>query len=338
MTTIKKSKIAVLGAGAFGTALAKVLAEVHDISIWTRDERVAQSLTKNHQHPTRLTGIFFPSNVRASTNLPEVLANSSLVISALPLISLREVWIQARNYIEARAYIMSVTKGIEDKSLALPAHILRSLLGSQAIERLAFLSGPNFAQELAMGLPTAATIAAEHEEVALHVQRMISVESFRSYVSTDVLGVEVGGAIKNVIAIAAGIVHGLNLGQNAQAALITRGIAEMTRLAVAMGAKPATLAGLSGLGDLVLTCSSGMSRNFRFGVALAQGKDFSTALKDIKQTVEGVNTAKSARLLSNKYNVEMPICESVHRILFNGSPPEQVVYGLMTTKLKYELS
>jgi len=333
---INRKKMAVLGAGAFGSAFAKLLSVNYDISLWARDLELVQAINLAHQHPKRLAGVFFPKNVTATANMEEALADSILVISALPLVSLRSVWTQATQFLPPDAYILSLTKGIEQETLELPAGILQQILPSSACARLTFLSGPTFAQELAAFMPAAATLAAIELQTALDVQKMISLETFRTYVSTDVAGVELGGALKNVIAIAAGIGHGLNLGQNAQAALITRGIAEVARLAVAMGAQPLTLAGLSGLGDLVLTCSSTMSRNFRLGSNLSLGMNLEAALLDIGQTVEGVNTAKSARQLSQKFSIEMPISESVYSVLFEGVPSRQAAYDLMTRKLTHE--
>lgn len=332
----QKQKIAILGAGVFGTALAKVWSDSYDVSLWSNDEQSTASINDTHQHPS-LAGIILPANISASTNLNTSVKDSTLVVSALPLIALREVWTQAAPLLSPQAYVLSVSKGVEENTLKLPGQILQQFLSKEASSRLGILSGPTFAQELALGLPTVATIAAAHEKTAEEIQKMISVDSFRAFVSTDMIGVEVGGALKNVIAIAVGICHGLKFGHNAQAALITRGIAEVARLAVAMGAQPATLAGLSGLGDLILTCSSTMSRNYRFGVAVAHGKDVQSALSTIGQTVEGLNTAKSARALSEKFSIDMPICESVYRILFEKSAPSKVLYGLMNSSLKHEL-
>lgn len=330
-------KVAVLGAGAFGTALAKLLAARYEVALWTRSTDLATTINSTHLHPARLKGIFLPDNIRACTELELAVESSSLIISALPLVSVVEVWRRAHQYMAPNALLLSVTKGIEEKTLRRPAEIFHEILSPAEFRRLSAMSGPTFAQELAAGLPAAATLASVDEKVGVELQQMISVDNFRVYLSADIAGVELGGALKNVIAIASGIGHGLNLGQNAQAALITRGIAEVTRLAVAMGADPSTLAGLSGLGDLVLTCSSTMSRNFRLGVALSQGVDITEAVAQINETVEGVNTAKSVCLLGAKYQIEMPISEGIQRILFEQASPRQILYDLMTRKLKHEL-
>jgi glycerol-3-phosphate dehydrogenase (NAD(P)+) len=329
--------VCVLGAGSFGTALAKVLAEGgHAVRLWARDPVVVETIRTEHRHPRRLKNIRLPSGLRATTSLAEGLAGASLVVSSLPTPAVRPVWGEAAPFVEEGASILSVSKGIETGTLALVSDILVQVVPSSARARLAYLSGPSFAVEMAKRLPTAVTIASLDEAVAAHVQRIVSTDYFRAYTTTDVLGVELGGALKNVIAIASGTAAGLGFGQNTAAALITRGLAEISRLAVKLGAMPQTLMGLAGMGDLVLTCTSSTSRNYTVGFHLGQGKKLDDILAGLGEVAEGVNTAQAVRALSAREGVEMPIADAVHRLLFQGSDARDEVIGLMGRKLKKE--
>lgn len=329
--------VAVLGAGSFGTALAKLLAEGgHAVRLFARDPAVAKAITDEHRHPRRLTGVRLPAGLRAVTDVKEAVKGAGLVVSSVPTISVRSVWSEAGGALDDGAYVMSATKGIENGSLMLVSEILEAAVPERARARLCYLSGPSFALEMARRLPTAVTIAAEDEAVAAHVQAIISTDYFRAYTTTDVVGVELAGALKNVIAIAAGTADGLGFGANTQAALITRGLAEMSRLATRMGARPLTMSGLAGVGDLVLTCTGQLSRNRTVGFQLGQGKTLDQILQDLGQVAEGVNTARSVHDLMKREDVEMPISAAVYRLLFEGSDPREEVYGLMGRKLKAE--
>jgi len=249
----------------------------------------------------------------------------------------RPVWADARKVLRDNALIVSATKGIENGTLMLVSDILREMIPVEAHARVAFLSGPSFALELARRLPTAVTIAAEDEAIANRVQEIVSTDYFRAYTTTDVLGVELGGSLKNVMAIAAGVADGLGFGMNTAAAIITRGLAEMARLAVKMGARPLTLAGLAGMGDLVLTCTGSLSRNRTVGVQLGQGKKLDEILEQLGETAEGVHTSKSLHDLAKREGVDMPIAEAVHRLLFEGTDPRDELYDLMGRKLRAEI-
>lgn len=329
--------VGVLGAGSFGTALAKLLAEGgHRVCVWARDPAVVKSINEEHRHPRRLTDVRLPPGLIATTDLAECMKGASLIVSGVPTVAVREVWERAREHLESDTLIVSATKGIENETLMLISDILRDVLPAEAHGRLTYLSGPSFALELCRRLPTAVTIAAEDESVAEQVQRIISTDYFRAYTTTDVVGVELGGALKNVIAIAAGAADGLGFGLNTRAALITRGLAEITRLAVKMGARPLTLAGLAGMGDLVLTCTGSLSRNRTVGFQLGQGKKLDAILQELGEVAEGVNTTRAVRDLSRREEVEMPICEGVYSLLFEDVDARDAVYALMGRRLKAE--
>lgn len=333
---MSKLKISVLGAGAFGTALAKVMSDAgHEVLLWARDAKVVNSINETHYHPNRLKGVELGS-VIATTNEQEACQGAHLIISGLPMSALREVLTRLSPYITSGTYIVSTTKGIEPQTLYLPNQILCDVFPQSEWRYLSYLSGPSFALEIAKGLPCAVTVAAEDAHIAQQVQEIISTDKFRAYVTTDVVGVELGGALKNVIAIAAGAVQGMGFGNSALAGLITRGVAEMTRLAVKMGGHPQTLAGLSGLGDLVLTCTGDLSRNRAVGFGLAQGKSLQDILAELGQVAEGVQTAKSVVDLASRYDVEMPICECVYQALYAGLSVQEAMTALMTRPLRHE--
>lgn len=274
--------VAVLGAGAFGTALAKLLAEGgHRVTLYTRDPKVARAIQEEHRHPRRLKEVRLPPGLLATTHLAEAMCDATLVVTAVPTASTRALWEAAADHLPKDALIVSATKGIEVGTLKLVSDVLKDVLPEDAHGRLSYLSGPSFALELCRRLPTAVTIAADEEAVAERVQKIVSTDYFRAYTTTDVVGVELGGALKNVIAIATGAADGLGFGLNTRAALITRGLAEITRLAVKMGARPLTLAGLAGMGDLVLTCTGALSRNRTVGFQLGQGKKLEQILDDL---------------------------------------------------------
>lgn len=329
--------VCVLGAGSFGTALAKLLAEGgHSVRLVARDPVVVDSIINDHKHPRRLKGIRLPPGLKATTSIAEGVRGASLVVSSVPTVAVRTVWQEAGAVLDEGAYVMSATKGIENGTLKIVSQILEEVVPAHAHTRLCYLSGPSFAIEMARRLPTAVTIAANEEATAAHVQNIISTDYFRAYTTTDVMGVELGGALKNVVAVASGCAAGLGFGQNTMAALITRGLAEIGRLAIKMGASPMTLAGLAGMGDLVLTCTSPTSRNYTVGLQLGQGKKLEQILKDLGEVAEGVNTARSVKDLAVREGVEMPIADAVHRLLFEGTDPKDEVSGLMGRKLRKE--
>jgi glycerol-3-phosphate dehydrogenase (NAD(P)+) len=331
-------RVAVIGSGTFGTACASALAaNCDEVWLWGRDPALIAAISTRHENPTYLPGLKLPPNVRSTTALEEALERTQLVVSATPSHTTREVMTQAAPYVPPHVPVVTVTKGIENETLRTMTEVLEDCLPEALHRYIAVLSGPSFAKEMVRRMPTVVTVAAQWERVARQVQSAFQTDSFRVYTSNDVVGVQYGGALKNVIAIAAGISDGLGFGDNARAALITRGLAEITRAAVRAGANPLTLSGLSGLGDLVLTCTGELSRNRQVGLALGRGRTLQQILEEMKQVAEGVRTARSARDLSQKLAVEMPICEQVYSITYEGKNPRTAVVELMRRAPKPEL-
>lgn len=325
---MNSKKVAVVGAGAFGVAWAKTMADLgFEVALWSR----------SGSRTERLGSIQLPSNVQTLTTLAETLQNAPWVISTLPMSALREVWTLARPLLHPDAKIISTTKGVEPETLHFSSSLLLEVLGESWRNNLVFLSGPTFALEMAQRKPTALTLASESPAAAKAVQSLISCSFLRAYTTNDVIGVEVAGAFKNVIAIAAGIVDGMELGQNAKAALITRGLGEMTRLAVALGGTFSTLSGLSGAGDLMLTCYGTLSRNRQVGYELSRGKKLPDVIASLSQVAEGVYTAKSARELAERLNLQLPICDAVYRLIYEAAPVQNLLQDLMSRPLGDEL-
>jgi len=332
-----KRAAAVLGAGAWGTALAKALADKGmPVELWTRRGEHAALLNATRENQRYLPGAKLPPNLHATSDLGRALTDAELVVIAVPSHALRGVIVDARPLFPKDVPIVSATKGIENESLMLMGEVLADVLGEEVTPRLVYLSGPSFAQEVAQGLPTAAVVASTNTDVAKHVQRLFASDRLRMYTSDDPIGVEVGGAMKNVIAIAAGACDGLGYGHNARAALITRGLAEIGRLAVAKGGNRMTLAGLAGLGDLVLTCTGALSRNRTVGYEMGKGRKLEDVLASLGHVAEGVKTTKSAHQLAQKLGVEMPITRAVHAALYDGKSPQEAVVELMTRDLRAE--
>lgn len=333
----KLEKVTVVGGGAFGVALAKLAADKsEEIALWARDAKVCASINQNRHHPTRLSNITLPRNVTALADLKLALVDARTVILALPMEALKPVLKQAHKLFSDDAVIVCTAKGIDEEGLALPSDVLKSCLRANLADRACFLSGPSFAVELALGLPTALTLASHDKKAAVLFQESFSRETCRLYRSDDVTGVCVGGALKNVIAIAAGACTGLGLGRNALASLITRGLAEISRLAIAMGGRQATISGLSGAGDLILSCTDDMSRNHRLGTLLADGMPLEQALQMIASVVEGSKTTRAIPRLVAKYGIDMPICMAVYRVLYEGLSTQIAISSLLERRLKEE--
>ncbi len=331
------SRVAVVGAGAWGTALAHLMAHKgHQVRLWAFEPEVAQEIEEQHDNRSYLPGVALPDSLHATSSLAEALADGELVIVVVPSHVLRGVMAQAAPHLPERVPIVSATKGIENDTLMTTCEVLEDVLPMVYHPMLAFLSGPSFAREVAQMQPTAVSVASRFDKVAEQVQERMSSSYFRIYTTTDVAGVELGGALKNVIAIASGAASGMGLGYNATAALITRGLAEISRLAVERGANPLTLAGLSGMGDLVLTCTGALSRNRQVGQKLGQGMKLADIVRDMRQVAEGVKTARSAHHLAQREGVEMPITAMVYRMLYDDLPVPEAVVGLMSRRLKKE--
>ena len=329
--------IGVVGAGGWGTALAKLLADRGEhVTLWCHGADSFRELHERRENLTYLPGIPLPANIEVTQSLDGTLNGKSLVICAVPSHAVREVFSAAIGKVPTTAMLLCGTKGLEEGSLKTMGELLLDILGHNRKKHLAFLSGPTFASEVARQRPAAVTVAAYDEKAAKSIQEIFSSPNFRVYTSQDVIGVQMGGVIKNVIAIAAGISDGLRLGQNARAALITRGLAEMTRLAVRMGAEPMTLAGLPGLGDLILTCTGDLSRNRAVGLQIAAGKNLEEIARVTRTVAEGIRNTRSLYSLAARLGLEMPIVEQMYRVLYESKRPAEAVRDLMQRSLKPE--
>ncbi len=330
------SSYTVLGAGSWGTTLAQVLAlKGSSVRLWAREPEVVESISRDRENSLFLPGVRLSEKISPFNGLKEAVEGAEFIVSVVPSHGLRDVLSEAREHIRQGAIIVSATKGIEEKGLLTPSGIIKEALSGKDVSIVA-LSGPSFAAEVSKMLPTALSAASDSSSAAIRVQEAFSTGYFRVYTNSDVIGVELGGALKNIMAIASGISDGLGLGHNARAALITRGLAEMSRLGVKMGAQAATFAGLSGLGDLVLTCTGPLSRNYTVGKSLGSGKSLSEATGGMKAVAEGVKTCKGARALARSQGMEMPITEAVYEVLYDGKQPKEAVLDLMNRDLKGE--
>ena len=327
------SYVAVIGAGSWGTTLAYLLSKKgYDVSLWVYEKDLAEEIERTRLNKVYLPDIRLPENIMISHRIDEVVNKARYILNVVPSQYTRAVFKEISPYLSNGSAIISASKGIERGTLMTISSVLKELTGHE----VAALSGPSFAKEVMNNLPTAVTLATENRNTGILLQELFNTSTFRVYTHNDILGVEIGGALKNVIAIAAGISDSLGLGNNARASLITRGLAEITRLGVAMGAEEKTFAGLSGLGDLVLTCTSALSRNYTLGIKLGQGMKLKDILEQTISVVEGVETAESAFELSNKYNIEMPIVEQVYKIINEGKDPVLAVSDLMSRSMKPE--
>ena len=326
---------AVIGGGSWGTALSRLLAaNGRHVRLWVRDPALAARIEVGRENPRFLPGARLDSRIRTTADLGEALDEAALIVSALPSHVVRTVMAEAATHVDGGTVVVSASKGIEEESLKRMTEVLEEVLGRA--DGLAVLSGPSFAAEVARGVPTAVTVAAQDPEVAESVCEAFSAPRFRVYTSDDVVGVELGGSVKNVVAIATGIADGLEYGSNARAALITRGLAEISRLGTALGGQRLTFMGLAGLGDLVLTCTGDLSRNRTVGLRLGRGESLETILEDMKQVAEGVRSTRSVRDLAARNGIEMPIVDQVHEMLYHAKSPQVVVEELMTRESKPE--
>lgn len=328
------AKVSVIGAGSWGTALTYVLDKNgHDVTVWSILEEEVRMLQEKHEHVDKLPGVKLSENIKFTTNLQEAIQGMDMMVLAVPSPYIRSTSKSMAPYVAEGQLIVNVAKGIEEITLMTLPEIIQEEI-PQA--KVAVLSGPSHAEEVGIGLPTTVVAGAKSRKVAEYIQSLFMNESFRVYTSPDMIGIELGAALKNVIALAAGMADGLGYGDNTKAALITRGIKEISRLAIAMGAKPETLSGLSGMGDLIVTCASKHSRNRKAGMLMGQGCSMEEAMDQVKMIVEGVYSAKAAIGLSRKYGVSMPIIEQVNAVLFEGYPVKDAVLNLMLRDRKTE--
>jgi glycerol-3-phosphate dehydrogenase (NAD(P)+) len=329
--------LAIIGAGSWGTALAIALGQrFPDIRLWAYEADLADRLMRSRINDVYLPGIEIPAHVKPSCELAVALDGAEIVLSAAPSHLVRGLYGQMAPFLNEGMIFVSATKGLENGTLLRVSEVIEQALEVNFKPRVAVISGPTFAREVACLEPTALVVASQDPGVAATIQEVFSGPVFRLYTSTDSTGVEIGGSIKNVVAIGAGVLHGMGMGHNAAAALITRGLAEMTRLAVAMGGKSQTLSGLAGLGDLVLTCTGELSRNRSVGVALAQGRKLDEIVNSMKMVAEGVKTTNAAVALAQRHSVEMPISEQMFRMLHFGISPREAIQQLMERSLKGE--
>lgn len=330
--------IAVVGAGSWGTTIANLLgAKGFKVSLWAFETEVKNQIDRDRENKVFLPGFSLSPNIFPSTDLVQVVSNKALVVIVVPSHVMRETAVRMAHFLSDQAIVVSASKGIENNTHLTMTGVLEEVLSKTLETRIAVLSGPSFAREVASGMPTVVTVAAKDPKVATFVQHVFATPYFRVYSSEDTIGVELGGAVKNVIAIAAGIIDGLGLGLNTRAALITRGLAEIRRLGLCIGANPRTFTGLAGLGDLVLTCTGDLSRNHRVGRKIGEGMKLSEILAASPMVAEGVKNAESVYFLAKKLNVDMPISHEIYRILYEDLSPKEALQNLMTRDLRHEL-
>ncbi|HKZ28846.1 MAG TPA: NAD(P)H-dependent glycerol-3-phosphate dehydrogenase [Acidimicrobiia bacterium] len=327
----------VAGGGSWGTALAALLSRQGVPTVlWAREEEVVDGINEHEENPLFLAGVPLPASLRATSDLDQALAGADVVINAIPTQFIRSVFASRADFLTGASLLISVSKGVEVGTLLTPSEVFEDIAPCPVTEGLVALSGPSFANEVARGTPTAVVVASRVPDNARRARDLVSSETFRAYSSDDLIGVEMGGALKNVMAIAAGIADGLGTGHNTRAAVITRGLAELARLGVAKGGHPLTFAGLSGIGDLVLTCTGDLSRNRRVGFEIGRGRTLEEITAETNTVAEGVKTTLAARDLAQRLGVEMPITEQVYLTLYEDKDPRQVMMDLMTRQLRDE--
>ena len=333
-----RMKIGVVGGGAWGTALANLLATKGlDVDLWVFEEEVRDQILETRENKIFLPGIELSRGIHPTNDIGRCVGDKNLVVLVVPSHLMRDITLKTANGISKEAIVVSASKGIENQTHLTMTGVLRETLPQIPRGQLVALSGPSFAREVAKNLPTVVTVACGNIETAAFVQQAFATPNFRVYSSTDVIGVELGGSLKNVIAIGAGVVDGLELGLNARAALITRGMTEIRRLGIKLGANPRTFTGLAGIGDLILTCTGHLSRNHTVGVKIGRGQKVADILAEMRTVAEGIKTARSVYNLSCELDVNMPIFHEAYRILHEDCSPKEAIYRLMTRDLKQEL-
>ncbi len=329
------AKIGIIGAGSWGTALSVVLHKNgHEITIWSILESEIDMLKTDHEHKDKLPGVKLPEDMTFTTDIKEAVINNDVLVLSVPSVYTRSTSKLLKDFVKEGQIIVNVAKGIEDHSLMTLSEVVEQEIPQATV---AVMSGPSHAEEVGRGIPTTIVVGAKKKTTAEYLQNLFMNDVFRVYTSSDVLGIELGGALKNVVALAAGIADGLGYGDNTKAALITRGITEIARLGTAMGARFETFCGLTGIGDLIVTCASMHSRNRRAGILIGQGKTMEEAMSEVKMVVEGVYSAKAAMGLSLKYDVQLPIIEQVNQVLFEGKLAADAVRDLMLRDKKIEV-
>lgn len=332
-------KIAVIGAGSWGTTLANHLAKKgYRVNLWVYEKEICRTIEEKRENPIFLPNVRLHDHIKPFNDLKASVQEINAIISAPPSHVVRQIWEKLASEIPKATRVISVSKGIETKSLLTMSQAIEEVVGNGANLHLCVLSGPTFAREVSAELPTAAVAASKDPDIAIWAQKLVSNSNFRVYTSGDVIGVELGGSLKNVIALTAGISDGLNLGHNARAALLVRGIAEITRLGVSVGAEARTFSGLAGIGDLVLTSTGELSRNRTLGLRLGAGEKLEPILSGMKMVTEGVETTKAAKRLGEKEHIELPIIEQTHKVLFEGRDPRLALEELMGRDLRREFT
>ncbi|MET3696125.1 glycerol 3-phosphate dehydrogenase (NAD(P)+) [Bacillus oleivorans] len=335
---MKKTSVTVLGAGSWGTALSMVLGDNgHDVRLWGHKKEQIDSINKTRMNEKYLPNVVLPETVQGYASLPEALKDVKNIVLAVPTKAVREVLYEIQECLNEPVLIIHVSKGIEPDTLKRISEMIKEEMDPRLLDNVVVLSGPSHAEEVSLRHPTTVTVASESLEAAESAQDLFMNQNFRVYTNTDVIGVELGGALKNIIALAAGISDGLGYGDNAKAALITRGLAEIVRLGIKMGANPLTFSGLTGIGDLIVTCTSVHSRNWRAGNMLGKGKDLEEVLSSMGMVVEGVRTTKAAYQLAQHYEVDMPITTALYRVLFENINPKDAVDALMARMKTHEM-
>lgn len=330
-----RSKIAILGAGSWGTALAILLSNAgHEVTLWSRSQETANYINLEREQKQYLPGIKIPDKVYCYADPEKVMYKKEIIVIAIPSQHIRENLKTFSKLFRSEHIIVCASKGIEENTLMRLSQVISEEVPQS---KVAVLSGPSHAEEVARNIPTTVVAASHNIDIAKKIQDVFMTPAFRVYTNLDIIGVEIGGALKNVIALCAGISDGLGFGDNTKAALMTRGLTEIARLGTALGAKQQTFAGLSGMGDLIVTCTSIHSRNRRAGILIGQGKKLEEALKEVKMVVEGVRTTKAGYALSKKYQIEMPITEQAYKVLFEGKDPKKAVANLMMRDKKHEV-
>ena len=328
------ARAGVIGSGSWGTALARVLSKNgHEVTLWSRREEESRMLREERENKSKLPGVILPDDILCTTDLEQTVEGKDILVLATASPSIRSMAKKMAPYVAAGQLIVDVSKGIEESTLMILTDVIEQEIPQC---RAAVLSGPSHAEEVGRDIPTTVVAGAKDRETAEYIQNLFMNKVFRVYTSPDMLGIELGGALKNVIALAAGAADGLGCGDNTKAALITRGIAEMSRLGVAMGGHIETFNGLTGIGDLIVTCASMHSRNRRAGILIGQGKTMQEAMDEVKMVVEGVNSAKAAKTLAEKYGIDMPIVQEVNKVLFEDKPAKEALADLMLRDKKIE--